>query len=504
MSLTKKVAKGTAWSSFSQIVRQILSFGIMVILARLLNPSDFGLFGMSIVFTGFISIFRSLGLGTAIIQRKKINNLYLSTAFWATLGMGCFLCIITILISPLITLFFKKELIRNIVIISSFGFIISSLSSIHINLLQREMKFNKIAVIEISGSIVYGAVAISIALMGYGVWSLVFGTLAEAFLLIPIYWYATGWIPKLNFSKKYFKNLFGFGSNVLGFNIINYFARNLDNLLIGRFLGASALGYYALAYNLMLKPLRYISWNVGRVLFPAFSSIQGNKQRVRNAYLKVISYISLITFPMMIGLFFVAPEFVKVFYGEKWVPTILILQILCFVGAIQSIGTTVGTIFYSQGRPDIQLKWGVFATPIVAIAFFIGLKWNIQGVATAYAVASGMLWLISHKIANSLIDLKMKKFLAKLYPAALASLGMLSILFVYKYFQKIFINMGDLYFLFSSVFIGIIVYITLITRVLNIKEVSEILNLAKEKLIPKLSFVHIKLKTRLKNNKFFR
>ena len=291
------------------------------------------------------------------------------------------------------------------------------------------MEFKKLAFINMLQTIVSGVTAISLAFSGFGVWSLVIGSLAEKIVSTPIIWRMGKWKPKFLFDMNRFRNLFGFSAYLLMFNFVNYFARNADNLIIGKLLGVKSLGYYSIAYALMLKPLQYISGAIGQVLFPAFSSIKDDKIRVREAYMKVIRVISFLTFPMMAGLLMVSKEFVLVFYGEEWAPVILLLQILCLVGAMQSIGTTVGTIFLSQGRSDMMFKWGVFASTIFTVAFFIGAYWwGLVGVASSYLISGSFIWLLSHKYANTLIDLDMHTFIRGLLPATFSSLVMVIIL----------------------------------------------------------------------------
>jgi len=269
--------------------------------------------------------------------------------------------------------------------------------------------------------------------------------------------------------------LFGFGSSVLLFKIVNYFARNSDNLIIGKALGPNSLGYYSVAYNLMLKPLQHISWSVGRVIFPTFSTMQNDKDRVRWGYLKVVRSISLITFPMMAGLMIIAKEFIMVFYGAKWEPAIIPLQLLCIVGALHSIGTTVGSLFTSQGRPDLQLKVGVFNSVMIVIAFFLGIRWGLIGVVFCYMIVSLLLFLPTHFLANRLIHLKMGAFLYSLMPALSCSFLMVLLLLFLRFLSISILNLNMLAILVLLIIIGISFYVALTFFVFNIPEIQELL-----------------------------
>lgn len=460
--LKEKVIKSLSWSFFSQLSREGLRFVISMVLARLLSPKDFGLVSMSETIINFILIFNTLGFRPALIQRSNIKDIHYNTAFWTSVLLGVILLLITLSISKLISGFFNEPILRKIVCISAIGFIVNPLNTIQFAILEKSLEFKRITIIEVLRTIISGIVSISLAITGYGVWSLVLGGIVAQTLIVPVTWRMTEWRPSLAFKKEAFRELFGFGANLTGSAVINYFARNADNLIIGKYLGATALGYYSLAYNLMLKPLQYVSANLGRVLFPAFSIIKDNKVTARNIYLKLVQFISLITFPMMTGLLFVAPEAVAVVYGTKWLPVVPVLQILCIIGAIDSIGTTVGLLYMSQGRADLQFKYTLIFTPIMVASFFIGVNWGIIGVAIGYAIASGGLWIWSHVVANRLIDLRLKPLFVQLLPATFASVGMYALLFFIKFIQSFVYNGFSVGIILSEfVILGILIYLGL-------------------------------------------
>lgn len=461
---------------------QVFSFGVTVVLVRLLEPSDFGVVALSSVVVGFIVLFGDLAIGSAIIQRDDIDEAYLSTSFWAGIITGCVLCLLMVSFAPFVAIFYDTPILKQILWVSSLGFILGPITSVQMTMFKKRMEFNKLAFIEILRASISGITAVSLAFFGWGIWSLVLGAIAEKIILMPLVWVMGRWKPKFEFDVQRFKTLFGFSTYLLMFNFFNYFARNADNLIIGKLLGVTALGYYSLAYNLMLKPLQYISRAVGNVLFPAFSSIKNDKSRVRRAYTKVIRSISTITFPMMVGLLMVSREFILTIYGEKWSPAIILLQILSLVGAIQSIGTTVANIFLSQGRSDMMFKWGVFASAIVTSAFFIGAYgWGLIGVAVSYLICAGCLWLLSHEYANRLINLDMSTFLKALLPAVSSSIVMFLILLAYKTYNGMYLQLDTFSLLVSSITIGILGYGFSAIFLFKTPEVEELFNSFKVK-----------------------
>jgi PST family polysaccharide transporter len=218
------------------------------------------------------------------------------------------------------------------------------------------------------------------------------------------------------------KGLLGFGANLTGFSFVNYFAQNMDNLLVGRFLGSASLGFYNLAFNLLTLPVSSISDVVGRVMFPALSIIQHDKQLVRKAYVTANRYIAAISFPLMIWVLVTAPQLVRVVYGPKWISVIPLVQIFALAGLEQSIDVNVGWIFLSQGRTDILFKVGIFTTVLLVIAFVVGLPYGVEGVVIAYTVAIYLKAYPVFAVSFRLIEMKVNDAFVPLWSVTLAAL----------------------------------------------------------------------------------
>jgi O-antigen/teichoic acid export membrane protein len=461
VSVLKGIASGAAWSAGSQWAIQLAQFGVSIFVARLLCPQDYGLVSMSAVFIGFVSLFSNLGFGPALVQRKEIEDEHVSTAFWATAGVSCLLFLGAVSFASLVASFFGEKQLVSIVRISSIAFLLSPLNIILSSLLMRRMAFRELAITDMVASVSSQITTLCAALTGFGVWSLVLGSLVYQVVRMPILFMQNRWLPAFRFNMRCFNDLFSFGGYMMGFNFLNYFARNLDNIIIGKLLGVTALGYYDLAYQIMLKPLSNVSQTLTKPLFPALASLQDDKVLARETYRTVVVYISLITFPMLLGLAVVAPEFIQGVLGDKWAPSINVLRILCLVGAIQSIGSTVGDVFLSQGRADIQLKWAIATTPLLVVAFIAGTHWGIEGVALCYAVVIFLLWGIQHGIANRLLALKATRFWSALIPAFRYSLIMVAAVIAVQYWLNTMISQ-NLLKLCILVTVGLVVYIPLV------------------------------------------
>lgn len=459
--LRQRIVSGLGWSGASQLVNQGIRFVIAVILARLLTPEEFGLLGMVYIFTGFAAIFGDMGLGSALIQRRSLGDEHLNAVFWVNVLAGVALTLLFIAGAPLVAQFYREPSLTAITRVVAFQFFLSSLNTVQTAQLRRGMDFRRLALIETGAAAVAGGIGIGMALGGLGVWSLVGQSLAHAAVGVALMWRLSPWRPHLSFSWTKLKDLLGFGSNLLGFNAFNYWVRSVDDLLIGRIVGPAALGVYTRAYALMLLPLTQISEVLGRVMFPALSSIQADTDRVRSIYLRAIRSIALFTFPMMVGLLVVADEFVLALLGPRWADVIPILRLFSLVGLVQSIGTTVGWIYQSQGRTDLMFRWGVASGGVLLVSFGIGIQWGMIGVAVAYTIVSGVIVPYPlFAIPGRLINLSFREIVRTLKPVAACALGMGVVVFLADVLMPT--AWPDWVALLSQVGIGVLVYTGLV------------------------------------------
>jgi len=374
-----------------QVCKQVFQLGVTMILVRILAPHEFGLLAMANVLLGLATLFLEMGIGNALIQRKEISEEHLSSAFWLNMALGAVFMIVTFLASPLIAMFYGRPELVSITKWLSLCFIVSASAIVHQSLLMRDMDFRSLMIRDTAAVALSGGLGIFLASKGHGVWSLVFQSLFLFVLNTLFLWVFSRWKPQFLFSKRAVADLMGFGLHMTGFQIVNYFARNVDQLLVGRFLGAQSLGHYALAYKLMLFPVQNISWVITRVMFPAFSKIQKDLPRVAENYARMVRYVSLITFPMMLLFFTVAPDLIHLVWGAKWEETIPIVRVLCFCGMLQSVVTVGGSVYLSQGRADLQLRMSLANVTLTTLSILIGLQWSTFGVAVSYTIFT-LLW----------------------------------------------------------------------------------------------------------------
>ncbi|RLC21973.1 MAG: colanic acid exporter [Deltaproteobacteria bacterium] len=434
MSLRNLTISGIKWSSVSQFGKQGLSFVVTAILAHLLNPSDYGLIGMATVVIGFMQLFKDLGTSAAIIQRQNLSQTLISSIFWMNAGFGVLMMGLAWLIAPLISLFYYEPRLTLVLRVLSFSFFISGLSIVQNALLQKKLCFDMLTKSEIISAVFGSIIGITMAAKGFGVWSLVGQTITGNICLTICLWISSEWRPSRSFSCSEIRTISSYSLNLTGYSIFNYFARNADYIIIGRYLGAQDLGYYTLAYRLMLYPLQSVTSVIGRVLFPIFSQIQNDNERFRRVYLKICFSTALITFPMMAGLWVVSESFILSIFGEKWSSVIPLLMILAPVGMIQSVGSTVGAIYQAKGRTDWMFRWGIATGTFASISFIIGMRWGIMGIAWTYFLVSLIVFAYPNfAIPFRLIELGFQKFLSVLWRPFVCSMLMFSILLILQF-----------------------------------------------------------------------
>ena len=464
-SLTRKTLAGSAWSALSTVGRQLLSFASVAVLARVLGPAVYGLMGMTSLLTVFLLNFRDMGMSAAIIRDAGMPPRLLSALFWMNAAMGVVLTVVVMAVAGPFADFFHEPALVAVMRGVAPSFLIASLGIVHNALLTREMKFDSIARADMVAVLLSYATAVTMALSGGGVWSLVIANLVNSVVATACYWYFARWTPRLEWDGPGVRSVLGFSLNLTGFGFVNYFARNADNIVVGRALGSVSLGYYQMAYNLMLYPIQNISSVLSQVLLPAFSRMQDDDARFRAAYLRSSMLIGLITFPVMAGMAVVADPFVRVLLGVKWVPVIPVFQILAPVGLVQSVCSSCGQIYIVKGRTGRVFAVATYAAAICVVAFLIGVGYGMVGVAVAYAVAFLSLVLFPVlSLAFRLIDLSVWLYVRKLFPQFAITMVMVAVCLLWRWLLHATTGVSPNVDLFSTAAIGCIVYLGLMLR----------------------------------------
>jgi O-antigen/teichoic acid export membrane protein len=383
-----RAVRGLAWKAFSNVSVQASRMVTAVLLARMLRPFDYGLAGMVLVIATLVYVFADLGMGAALVQRRDISDVDKSTVFWFTLAVGAALTGIGVAVSPLVADFYREPKVAPLFAAFSFCFVLSSLSATQSALLTREMDFRALELRQIISYLAGAVVGIGLAAAGYGAWAIIGQQLAIAFVASLVLVVMTPWRPSFAFSRESLRRLGSFGGRVFGARMLFYANRNTDNVLVGRFIGASALGAYSVAYNVMLMPFNQIAAPIQEVLLPAFARFQDEPRRIADIWLRANRLVAAVSVPALLGMMIVAPEFVHVVLGEKWKAAVPVIRVLSWVGLLQSVQRSNGNILQARERPGLMFRYSIVALVASLVAFVGGLPWGIVGVATAYAISS--------------------------------------------------------------------------------------------------------------------
>lgn len=386
--LKRKSVRGGVVTLFTQGVSTLIHLVSTVVLARLLSPEDFGVMAMVAAITAFASLFQDLGLSTAAVQQGKLSHALQSNLFWANVGMGALLTGALAAAAPWVARFYARPELFWVTVALSFHFLIRSLGTQHGVLLTRQMQFGRKAAAGIGGSLVGLGISIYLALAGYRYWALVWGGLMGAAVSVLLLWVISPFRPTWPSRGTGVLSLVRFGANVTAFNIINYFHRNLDNLLIGKVWGAEALGLYTRAYALLMFPIQAIRGPLNAVAFPAMSKLQNQPDLLRLYYLRATSLIAFFSMPVAAYFFVASDLIIQLLLGPQWMGAGSIFSCLAFAAFVQPASGFAGNLLVSTGQGGRYLRCGILNTSVLSACFLIGLPWGPLGVALAYSIGN--------------------------------------------------------------------------------------------------------------------
>lgn len=386
VDLAGRTARGGVFMIMAQGTKFLISMVSAVVLARLLTPQDYGLIAMVAVFTNFTYLFRNLGLSAATIQRAEVNHKQVSTLFWVNVTLSVLTMIVTAACAPLIAAFYGEPRLVWVTLGIVVGFIFSGITIQHEALLKRQMRFAALGTIDVVSMVIGVLVSIALAWYGAGYWALVFGQLAIGVSYAAGIWMVCDWRPSWPSRNSGVRSMLAFGGNLTGYNFLNYFSRNTDNLLIGRFWGAQQLGLYSRAYQLLLLPLDQVCAPLDGVAVTALSKLTDAPERYSQAYLRILEKLAMVTMPGVALMIATSDWLVSVMLGPQWVETGRIFAILGIVGLLEPISLSIGWLLISQGRTRRVLQWGIVDSVLSLVSVVVGLPWGAFGVAVSYSI----------------------------------------------------------------------------------------------------------------------
>jgi O-antigen/teichoic acid export membrane protein len=423
--LRTSATKGFAWSATQSIVSRLVATLVFIILARLVEPRDFGLIALASVFVIFFTVFAKQGFGRAVIQRAEVTDDHLDTAFWLSLGSGVGMTVILVALSPLLSALMDEPQLGDVLRLLSLTFVLQSLATVPEALLARNLNFRSIATRSVLSSVLGGVAGIAAALAGWGVWSLCVQMLVQAAVGAIVVMVAVPWRPHLNISREAASELWTFGSWVTASGLLNFASRRGDDLLIGSVLGSAALGIYAVAYRVLMLMTDVLMRTMDAVAFPVLSALATDPARQQRAYLGAIHRCALISIPAFAGLGIASRPIVLALFGPEWIEAIPIMRILCGVGALQSILYFNDTLMLANGKPRLATRWQALNALFNVAAFFASVHFGIVAVSAAFLCSIALSSPISFMLVRRMLpDMTLRHVGKQVASAFLGSLVM--------------------------------------------------------------------------------
>jgi PST family polysaccharide transporter len=421
--LRDRILGGAFWVGASQVLVQGVRFVGLLVLVRILSPGDFGLVAMCFVVTGVTVIFIEMGLPNALIQARELTPLQRSSAAWVFLALAAAVATITVLAAPLLGALFREPRVVALLRVFSAGFVINALAVVPDSVLRRKMKFREVGVADAVHAFSYVAVAVPLALSGFGPWSLVGGELGGAVGRVVVLTWLSRERPFGRFDASSLRPLFSFGAKNAASNLCHAVRFQADTFIVGRALGAGLLGGYNITKRLITAPQQRVSWILSKVCFPGFSRIQDDDERLRRAYIKIISVTAFITWP---ALAFVAGNpgpVVEVFFGSQWLFIVTPLRLMCIAGAAVAVITLNGPVVLAKGRAGLELKLSMFSLPLIIAGMFIGVRYGLVGVGIGFAAYVLIAGGLSQYFTNRIIGLRLRQYVKSVMPAVFTSVS---------------------------------------------------------------------------------
>lgn len=391
--LKRKSVRGGAATVLGQGAGMALQIGTTVVLARLLSPTDYGLQSMVLTLTAFFSLFKDAGLSVATVQRETLTHEHISTLFWINLALGAFLTVVVAASSPFLAAFYKDPRLLWITVASSSIFLFNSLSVQHKALLDRTMRFSTSVKVDILSATMGSAIAIVMAVLGFGYWSLICQNISLPIVGTVATWIAIPWMPGRPRWTAELRSMVRFGGTVTLNSLVVYVAYNTEKILLGRFWGAAPLGIYTRAYQLATLPVQQLTGAAHIVAFSVLSRMQAEAQRLQRAYLKSLSMIVSLTIPVVISTALFSDEIVMIVLGPRWVGVATVLRLLSPTVLVLALINPFSWFLNSTGRVARSLKIALLIAPVVILGVLVGLHYGPAGVAVGYSTAMLLLFV---------------------------------------------------------------------------------------------------------------
>jgi PST family polysaccharide transporter len=424
-TFSSAAVRGTFWGYVTYFSGKLIVFFSTVILARLLTRDDFGVVGYALVVIGLLDVLSDLGIGAALVYHRD-DPRAASTAFWLGLVIGAILFGLSWLAAPLAGWYFKDVRAVPVIRVLALTFPISALSNVHYSLLSKALEFRRKVVPDLARSVGKGLFSILFAVLGLGAWSLVLGQVLGTLVTVVSYWQALPWKPAWQVDLSLGRSLLRYGTRLVLVDILAVLLLNLDYLLVGRYLGAEALGVYSLAFRMPDLLITQFCTTVSTVLFPIYVRMREDNHSLGQGFVTTLRYVSMVTIPLGLGLALVARPFVLTFLTDKWIEAIPVIQAISIYAMFLSLAYNAGSLYKASGRPAILAWLALVRLAMLAPALYIAVTVfkSTQAVGVGHVIVAFVAGLLNLVVAARITGLTAGEVLAALRPSAVAGLGL--------------------------------------------------------------------------------
>jgi O-antigen/teichoic acid export membrane protein len=461
--LKRAAARGVAWKVGVEVVTQVTRLVLLLLLARLLTPAEFGIASIVMAFVIFVPLFADLGLGAALIQAPRLTEMDRSTVFWTSLPLGLGFMTLGIVLSwPLASIYGEHEL-QPLFASFSVCFLLASLTSVPSALLIRAMHFRALGIRVMAGTLFGAVIAVALALGGFGPWAIVGGEIANRVMSLVTIWLQSHWRPKRMFSREKLREQFAYGGTLFGAYLLLQFSQTVQSLMVGRFLGATALGRLTVSQTLVYLPFNRIAGPIQEVMFPAFSRMQHEPARILAALNRVNQVIAAIAFPTLTGLAILAPEFTAVVLGPKWAGTEEVIRFLSIAGMALALQRVNYSVLSARGYSRLIMWVGVGALVSTALAILVAYPYGLNATVAAIAIQTLALQAVIMTVTAGALEARFRDLARPLGRIAVAAGVMgVSIVLVVEAFREL--GIGNAWILVAGTAMGAVVFVPLLLR----------------------------------------
>jgi PST family polysaccharide transporter len=453
--LRTATVKGTAWSYVSFITMRLPALVTIVVLTRLIAPSDFGIIAIGLVVLTYLDTLNEFGINAAVIYFAHDDERELSVSFWLSMASGVVAALVmSIAAFPLAALFDEPQL-RSVIPALSLAYVLSSLGSVHIALLKKRLQFRQLVPVDAARAIGKAVVAIGGAFAGWGVWSLVAGQLAGELAGSVVVWIRLKWRPAFDWDWTIVRRVLGYGSHIMGVGVTGVILTDLDYLIVGSRLGTEQLGFYSVGFRLPELAVMGVCYAVSATMFPVLTKLRDDSGAVESGLAKSLRVLALVTIPIGVGIALTSKDFVATFYGAEWAPTAEVMPLIALYSVVVSITFVCGDAYKAMGRPGILATMGAARIPLALICLLLVVSHGIVWVAATQLTLITISMIAQMIVAHHVLDLPFGMFIRSTRSGVLASAAMAVVVIA---FQQATSSLSSPARLFVAVAIGVVTY----------------------------------------------